>query len=128
MEADGVRRLLAEAGVDARRFRTALELLCDGGWWTLADLVRATATSRRGVEALLRVVSPQRSGDRFRLTPDQVRACRLVLEETSGLVLKEISGDAGPTGVDAGRSPAANAAPRRTASAYVGVRYEPAGG
>jgi hypothetical protein len=69
---DGVSRLLAEAGVDSRRFRRAISLLSDGDWWTLADLVRETATSRRGIEALLRELSPERSGDRFRLAPDQI--------------------------------------------------------
>ncbi len=77
-----MRRLLAEAGVDARRYHLALALLCDGAWWTLADLVRGAATSRRGIEALLREVGPQRSGDRFRLTPEQVRAYRPLLEES----------------------------------------------
>ncbi len=76
-----MRRLLAEAGVDGARFRTALELLCDGRWWTLADLVRATATSRRGIEALLREVAPERSGERFRLPPGQARACRALLRD-----------------------------------------------
>ncbi|RCG26220.1 putative methyltransferase [Sphaerisporangium album] len=74
MEPDGVSRLLAEAGVDARRLRAVLALLSDGGWWTLADLVRETATSRRAVEALLREVGPQRSGERFRLPPERARA------------------------------------------------------
>lgn len=54
MTRDGVERLLDEAGVDSRRLRHALALLCDGQWWSLADLVRETATSRRGIEALLR--------------------------------------------------------------------------
>ncbi|WP_279339384.1 bis-aminopropyl spermidine synthase family protein [Sphaerisporangium perillae] len=83
MEPDGVARLLAEAGVDARRFRAALALLCDGAWWTLADLVRESATSRRGVEALLREIGPQRSGERFRLTPAQAGACRALLQDGS---------------------------------------------
>lgn len=81
MDRDGVAELLAAAGVDATRYRTALALLCDGGWWTLADLVRAAATSRRGVEALLRHLTPERSGERFRLTAGQVRACRELLGE-----------------------------------------------
>ncbi|MBT2228689.1 bis-aminopropyl spermidine synthase family protein [Nonomuraea sp. NEAU-A123] len=67
-------RLLDEAGVDGRRLRHALTLLCDGQWWTLSDLVRETATSRRTIEALLREVLVERSGDRFRVplahTPD----------------------------------------------------------
>ncbi|MEV6980220.1 bis-aminopropyl spermidine synthase family protein [Sphaerisporangium sp. NPDC051017] len=74
MEPDGVSRLLAEAGVDARRLRAALALLSDGTWWTPADLIRETATSRRAIEALLREAGAQRSGDRFRLTPGQARA------------------------------------------------------
>ncbi|MCG5218724.1 bis-aminopropyl spermidine synthase family protein [Streptosporangium soli] len=77
-------RLLAEAGVDARRLRAALALLCDGAWWTLADLVRESATARRGVEALLREVEPERSGDRFRLSPAQAAACRELVGEEPG--------------------------------------------
>jgi hypothetical protein len=67
MDRDGVERLLAEAGVDSRRLRHALTLLCDGQWWTLADLVRGTATSRRTIEALLREVRLEHSGERFRV-------------------------------------------------------------
>ncbi|WP_440097888.1 bis-aminopropyl spermidine synthase family protein [Streptosporangium sp. H16] len=65
----GVEALVARAGVDGRRLRNALAALGDGRWWTLADLVRETATSRRTVEALLREVDGEleRSGDRFRL-------------------------------------------------------------
>ncbi|WP_235995047.1 bis-aminopropyl spermidine synthase family protein [Nonomuraea montanisoli] len=69
MDRDGLERLLSEAGVDSRRLRHALTLLCDGQWWTLADLVRDSATSRRTVEALLREVRLERSGDRFRVPP-----------------------------------------------------------
>ena len=79
MDRDGVDRLLAEARIDGRRYRTALALLCDGDWWTLADLVRQSATSRRGVEALLRALDPERSGDRFRLSPADVETCRALL-------------------------------------------------
>ncbi|MFB4264188.1 bis-aminopropyl spermidine synthase family protein [Nonomuraea sp. GTA35] len=67
MERDGVERLLTEAGADSRRLRHALALVCDGRWWTLADLVRDTATSRRTVEALLRELVLERDGDRFRV-------------------------------------------------------------
>ncbi|MEU0568078.1 bis-aminopropyl spermidine synthase family protein [Nonomuraea sp. NPDC005983] len=67
MERDGVERLLGEAGVDSRRLRHALMLLCDGQWWSLADLVRETATSRRAIEGLLREVELERSGERFRV-------------------------------------------------------------
>ncbi|WP_405147584.1 bis-aminopropyl spermidine synthase family protein [Sphaerisporangium sp. NBC_01403] len=81
MEPEGLNRLLDEAGVDAGRFRAALALLCDGGWWTLADLVRRTATSRRGIEALLREAGAQRSGERFRLTAERARAYRELLGE-----------------------------------------------
>lgn len=56
MEREGVERLLDEAGTDSRRLRHALALLCDGQWWTLAGLVRETATSRRSIEALLREI------------------------------------------------------------------------
>ncbi|GAA1504744.1 hypothetical protein GCM10009677_41250 [Sphaerisporangium rubeum] len=76
MESEGAGKLLAEAGVDARRLRAAIGLLSDGSWWTLAELVRATATSRRGVEALLRELDLERSGDRFRLPPDKAAAYR----------------------------------------------------
>ncbi|MBB2912922.1 hypothetical protein FHS43_004217 [Streptosporangium becharense] len=66
---DPVTELLARAGVDGRRPRGVLAALGEGRWWTLGDLVRRTATSRRTVEALLRAVEPEleRSGDRFRL-------------------------------------------------------------
>ncbi|MFC6084570.1 bis-aminopropyl spermidine synthase family protein [Sphaerisporangium aureirubrum] len=84
-ESEGVSRLLAEAGVDARRLRDALGLLSDGSWWTLADLVRVTATSRRGVEALLRELGPQRSGDRFRLPPARAAAYRGLRDPAGGL-------------------------------------------
>ncbi|WP_336209187.1 bis-aminopropyl spermidine synthase family protein [Nonomuraea sp. LPB2021202275-12-8] len=67
MERDGVERLLGAAGADSRRLRHALTLLCDGQWWTLADLVRQSATSRRTIEELLREVRLERSGDRFRV-------------------------------------------------------------
>ncbi|GGP08104.1 bis-aminopropyl spermidine synthase family protein [Nonomuraea glycinis] len=70
MERDGVERLLAAAGVDSRRLRHALTLLCDGQWWTLADLVRQSATSRRTIEELLRELRLERSGDRFRVAPE----------------------------------------------------------
>ncbi|MEV4244295.1 bis-aminopropyl spermidine synthase family protein [Streptosporangium canum] len=64
---EAIAALIAQAGVDGRRLRTVLALLGDGRWWTLADLVRESATSRRTVEALLREVGLERSGDRFRL-------------------------------------------------------------
>ncbi|MBG0829587.1 bis-aminopropyl spermidine synthase family protein [Planomonospora sp. ID67723] len=64
---NGIEELLGQAGVDGRRLRTALALLGGGRWWTLAELVRETATSRRAIEALLRVAELERSGDRFRL-------------------------------------------------------------
>ncbi|MER5643508.1 bis-aminopropyl spermidine synthase family protein [Streptosporangium sp. NPDC002524] len=65
----GAEALVARAGVDGRRLRNALVILGGGRWWTLADLVRETATSRRTIEALLREVDGdlERSGDRFRL-------------------------------------------------------------
>ncbi|MGW0802871.1 bis-aminopropyl spermidine synthase family protein [Nonomuraea sp. NPDC002799] len=63
MERDGVERLLSEAGADSRRLRHALALLCDGQWWTLGALVRQSATSRRTIEALLRELPLERSGD-----------------------------------------------------------------
>ncbi|WP_329424432.1 bis-aminopropyl spermidine synthase family protein [Streptosporangium sp. NBC_01495] len=68
-EGTGAEALVARAGVDGRRLRSALAALGGGRWWTLADLVRETATSRRTVEALLREVDGEleRSGDRFRL-------------------------------------------------------------
>ena len=81
METGGVSGLLDEAGVDARRLRAVLSLLCDGAWWVQADLVRETATSRRGVEALLRELAPRRSGERVKLTAEQVAACRALLGE-----------------------------------------------
>ncbi|MEU8268963.1 bis-aminopropyl spermidine synthase family protein [Sphaerisporangium sp. NPDC049002] len=91
MEPEGLNRLLDEAGVDAGRFRAALALMCDGGWWTLADLVRRTATSRRGIETLLREAGPQRSGERFRLTPEQARAYRDLLGEGFGVPVDPVA-------------------------------------
>ncbi|MBB5077197.1 bis-aminopropyl spermidine synthase family protein [Nonomuraea endophytica] len=68
MEREGVERLLDEAGADSRRYRHALALLCEGRWRTLAELVRDSATSRRGIEALLRELPRlERSGERYRL-------------------------------------------------------------
>ncbi|GAA1655089.1 bis-aminopropyl spermidine synthase family protein [Nonomuraea maheshkhaliensis] len=67
MERDGVERLLTEAGADSRRLRHALALLCEGHWWTLAELVRQSATSRRTIESLLREVVLERDGERFRV-------------------------------------------------------------
>ncbi|MGP3930594.1 bis-aminopropyl spermidine synthase family protein [Nonomuraea sp. KM88] len=67
MDRDGVERLLREAGADSRRLRHALTLVCDGQWWRLAGLVRETATSRRAIEALLRELPLERSGDAFRV-------------------------------------------------------------
>ncbi|MET8869969.1 bis-aminopropyl spermidine synthase family protein [Nonomuraea sp. NPDC004580] len=69
MERDGVERLLTEARADSRRLRHALALLCDGQWWTLAALVRETATSRRTIEALLRELTLEHDGDRMRVPP-----------------------------------------------------------
>ncbi|MEO3867202.1 bis-aminopropyl spermidine synthase family protein [Nonomuraea sp. B12E4] len=67
MDRDGVERLLGEAGTDSRRLRHALTLLCDGQWWTLASVIRETATSRRTIEALLRELPLERAGDTFRV-------------------------------------------------------------
>ncbi|MFI7612955.1 bis-aminopropyl spermidine synthase family protein [Nonomuraea terrae] len=67
MEREGVERLLAEAGADSRRLRHALALLSDGQWWTLADVVRQSATSRRTVESLVRELPLEHDGDRFRM-------------------------------------------------------------
>ncbi|MGP3955099.1 bis-aminopropyl spermidine synthase family protein [Nonomuraea sp. 3N208] len=73
-EREGLERLLDAAGADSRRLRHALALLCDGQWWTLAELVRAGATSRRTIETLLRELHLEQEGDRFRVplthTPD----------------------------------------------------------
>ncbi|PZG15662.1 bis-aminopropyl spermidine synthase family protein [Nonomuraea aridisoli] len=67
MERVGVERLLAQAGVDSRRLRHALALVSDGQWWTLADVVRQSATSRRTVESLVRELPLEHEGDRFRM-------------------------------------------------------------
>ncbi|MET7466358.1 bis-aminopropyl spermidine synthase family protein [Nonomuraea sp. NPDC005501] len=68
-----VRTLAAASGLDPRRAFEVLSALGDGSWWTLADLVRRTATSRRSVEAVLRELRAERSGDRFRLAPERAR-------------------------------------------------------
>lgn len=74
MDRGGLERYLRDAGVDGRRLRHALMLLCDGQWWSQADLVRESATSRRGIEALLRETLLEHDGERFRVpmthTPD----------------------------------------------------------
>jgi len=70
---EAIDQLLTSAGVDSRRLRRALGLLGGGDWWTLADLVRETATSRRSIESLLRELTLERSGDRFRLPADRAR-------------------------------------------------------
>ncbi|QFG20374.1 bis-aminopropyl spermidine synthase family protein [Actinomadura sp. WMMB 499] len=55
-------------GMDPVRVHAALALLTDG-WRTRAELVRGTAAPRRSIEALLRTVPVERSGDRYRLPP-----------------------------------------------------------
>ncbi|HEX4814350.1 MAG TPA: bis-aminopropyl spermidine synthase family protein [Nonomuraea sp.] len=68
MERVGVDGLLDAARADSRRLRHTLALLCDGQWWTLSDLIRVTATSRRAIEALLRELPLERDADgRFRV-------------------------------------------------------------
>ncbi|GAA1012452.1 bis-aminopropyl spermidine synthase family protein [Acrocarpospora pleiomorpha] len=65
--------LFAQAGVDGRRLRRAVALLADGRWWSLADLVRETATSRRTIEALLRELPLEHRGERVRIPADQAK-------------------------------------------------------
>ncbi|MFI6387244.1 bis-aminopropyl spermidine synthase family protein [Nonomuraea sp. NPDC050547] len=72
-EEQNVRDLAAATGLDPRRAGEVLTVLGDGSWWALPDLVRRTAVSRRSIEAMLREVGPERSGDRYRLSPDRVR-------------------------------------------------------
>lgn len=72
-EQQNVHTLSATAGLDPRRAYEVLSVLGDGSWWTLADLVRRTATSRRSVEAVLRELGAERSGDRFRVRPEAAR-------------------------------------------------------
>ncbi|MFG1701933.1 bis-aminopropyl spermidine synthase family protein [Nonomuraea sp. M3C6] len=67
MDRDRVERLLREAGTDSRRLRHALTLLCGGQWWTLAALVRETATARRTVETLLHELPLEYTGKTFRI-------------------------------------------------------------
>jgi N4-bis(aminopropyl)spermidine synthase len=78
---EAVDDLLAKAGVDSLRLRGALALLGDGGWWTLPDLVRNTATSRRSVEALLRALPLERRGDRVRIPIDQAKRYNTTFQE-----------------------------------------------
>ncbi|WP_433496904.1 bis-aminopropyl spermidine synthase family protein [Sphaerimonospora sp. CA-214678] len=73
---DALDDLMTKAGVDGRRLRSAVALLSDGRWWTLADLVRETATSRRTVEALLRTLPLEHSGDRFRVPANQTNSLK----------------------------------------------------
>lgn len=71
MARDELERLLTEAGADSRRLRHALMLACDGQWWSRADLVRHSATSRRSIEALLRTLELEHEigpgAERFRV-------------------------------------------------------------
>ncbi|WP_051301215.1 bis-aminopropyl spermidine synthase family protein [Actinomadura rifamycini] len=55
-------------GMEPVRVHAALALLAEG-WRTRAELVRATGAPRRSIEALLRTVPVERSGDRYRRTP-----------------------------------------------------------
>ncbi|MBE1537182.1 bis-aminopropyl spermidine synthase family protein [Actinomadura algeriensis] len=55
-------------GMDPVRVHAALALLAEG-WRTRAELVRETAAPRRSIEALLRTVPVERSGERYRLEP-----------------------------------------------------------
>ena len=71
--------LPAAGQLDPRRVHGLLSLLVDGRWWPLTDLVRATATPRRSVEALLADVAAERDGERFRLTAERVESCRALL-------------------------------------------------
>lgn len=71
--------LPAVAGMDPRRVREALGVLSDGAWWSVTDLVRATATPRRSAQALLAEVTARREGDRYRLTAEQIDSYRPVL-------------------------------------------------
>lgn len=70
MDRDDLEKLLAASGADSRRLRHALTLLCDNRWRTLGELVRECATSRRAIEALLRTVRLEHSGERFRVPPE----------------------------------------------------------
>ncbi|MEV7802410.1 bis-aminopropyl spermidine synthase family protein [Microbispora sp. NPDC088329] len=83
---EAIDELLAEAGVDGLRLRGALALLAGGRWWTLPDLVRETATSRRTIESLLRVLPLEHSGDRVRIPSDQVNRYNVGIDtDISGL-------------------------------------------
>ncbi|TKK86072.1 putative methyltransferase [Herbidospora galbida] len=65
--------LYARAGVDGWRLRKAVSLLSDGRWWTLADVVRETATSRRTIEALMRVLPLEHRDQHVRIPTEQVK-------------------------------------------------------
>lgn len=101
---DPLMTLVARAGVDGRRLRNALAALSDGRWWTLADLVRETATSRRTIESLLREVELERSGDRFRL-PEPPASLADPTDRTGPM------GSASPAGLTDPASPAGPADP-----------------
>ncbi|GAA4239786.1 bis-aminopropyl spermidine synthase family protein [Actinomadura meridiana] len=77
---DGTAGLPVVDGMDPRRVHTALSLLVDGQWWTLADLVRESAAPRRSVEMLLGGLELERGGERFRLTGEQARRAGELLE------------------------------------------------
>ncbi len=68
-----IEELYARAGVDGWRLRKAVSLLSDGQWWTLADVVRETATSRRTIEALMRVLPLEHRDQHVRIPTEQVK-------------------------------------------------------
>jgi len=82
MDLDVLKGLAEASGADPAQVHTVVARLAEGAWWTQPDLIRETATPRRTVEALLREIAPERAGDRFRLTGEQVASYRKALDET----------------------------------------------
>ncbi|WP_169944952.1 bis-aminopropyl spermidine synthase family protein [Microbispora sp. H11081] len=89
---EAIDELLAEAGVDGLRLRGALALLSCGRWWTLPDLVRETATSRRTIESLLRALPLEHSGDRVRIPLDQVNRYNVGIDTAISGLQDPVSG------------------------------------
>ncbi|MFI6522279.1 bis-aminopropyl spermidine synthase family protein [Spirillospora sp. NPDC050679] len=67
--------------IDPRRAYTAIGLLSDGAWWSLADLVRETGAPRRSVEALLRHLGAEKSARGHRLPAATVDRLAAVLRD-----------------------------------------------
>ncbi|SNT59851.1 Protein of unknown function DUF43 [Actinomadura meyerae] len=103
---EAVRVLRAEFGIDARRIDQVGRLLAAGDFRTVEDVVAATGTSRRTVEAVFRALEPdlETSGGGKRIARRNAAAYRDVFGE------REPFGARDPWAESARRDPAAVAA------------------